>query len=263
MKKVLLTTVAALAVLSAAAQDVETKSTVKGGKLNFEAPLFGITEKNMIPKWSLVAFGGVFGGYSYRFKAPSQMNASGYYGELNLIELRYRPWRDGNLFSWGITTSVERHPLEKGYSFNDHGDIVSTPESWLSSNASSIEEVLSLDIGYTREWGNWKAGVFLSPGTGYSVCLNSYRPGRAVPANGLWYGDYTPAEGEKVIYWSDKANRMTTNLSGNYGFRLGVKAGLWYNNVGITAGYNFAGGVGPTSSWNRYDSFHVGVTVRY
>ncbi len=51
------------------------------------------------------------------YKAPSQMNASGYYGELNLVELRYRPWRDGNLFSWGITTSVERHPLGKGFSF--------------------------------------------------------------------------------------------------------------------------------------------------
>ena len=262
MKKVFLTVVTALMVLGAAAQNADTTSTVNGEKLNFEAPLFGLTQRNVMQKWSVVAFTGVYGGYSCRFNVPSQMNVSGCFSEVDLIELRYRPWHDGNVFSWGFSTSVERHALEKGFAFDSHGAVIPVPESWLDNKSVSIEQAFSLDIGYTHEWGDWKAGIFLSPGYGTSICGNSYRPGNAIPASGMWYGS-TPGEGDEVIYYSDKADRMNANLSGNYGFRLGGKAGIWYNDIGITVGYNFSKGIGPSSSWNRYDGAHVGITVRY
>ena len=90
MKKVLILLVAALAALPAAAQHTE--------KLNFEAPLFGVTKKNVKPKWSVVVFGGVQAGYSYRF-VEDPIRSSGLFGELDLIDFRLRPWRDGNTFS--------------------------------------------------------------------------------------------------------------------------------------------------------------------
>ena len=46
MKKVFLLLTAAFVALSASAQN---------DKLNFEAPLFGVTKKNVKPKWSVVA----------------------------------------------------------------------------------------------------------------------------------------------------------------------------------------------------------------
>ena len=70
MKKLFLAISAVLAVLSAAAQAPGTESTVVGKKLNFEAPLFGVTVKNVKPQWSLVAFGEVSLGYSHAFHVP-------------------------------------------------------------------------------------------------------------------------------------------------------------------------------------------------
>jgi len=262
MKKVLSIVSAALVAITAAAQSPDTTSTVVGRKLNFEAPLFGLTMKNVKPKWSMIYFAGVRGGYSLRFNVPDEMNASGYFGELDLIEIRYRPWRDGNVFSCGLTYSIERHMLKKGYAFDNDGSFIPIPAGWLNNQSSSVEEIFSLNLGYTREWGDWKAGFFLSPGFGQSDCINTYRPGKAMPASGLWYGE-APGEGDKVIYYSDKPDRMHATLTGNYGLRLGIKAGIWYGNIGLTAGYNFTKDVGPSSSWKRYDSFNIGVTVRY
>ncbi|MBQ7060120.1 MAG: hypothetical protein IJM83_12615, partial [Firmicutes bacterium] len=67
MKKVFLSLLAALIALSASAQN---------NKLNFEAPLFGVTKKNVKPKWSVVAFGGIQAGYSYR-NVESPIRSSG------------------------------------------------------------------------------------------------------------------------------------------------------------------------------------------
>ena len=69
-------------------------------RLNFEAPLFGVTKKNVKPKWSVVAFGEVSGGYSYRFNLPSQIHPNGGYAELNLLELRFRPGGTGICCRW-------------------------------------------------------------------------------------------------------------------------------------------------------------------
>lgn len=61
---------AVIACFSATAQRSDTTSTVIGKKLNFEAPLFGVTVKNVKPTWSLVVFGEVNLGYSYALNVP-------------------------------------------------------------------------------------------------------------------------------------------------------------------------------------------------
>lgn len=155
MKKVLSIVSAALVAITAAAQSPDTTSTVVGRKLNFEAPLFGLTMKNVKPKWSMIYFAGVRGGYSFRLDAPDEMNASGYFGELDLIEIRYRPWRDGNVFSCGLTYSIERHMLKKGYAFDNDGSFIPIPAGWLNNQSSSVEEIFPLtwDIHANGETG--------------------------------------------------------------------------------------------------------------
>ena len=65
MKKIVLMVAAALAVCPAIAQNA---------KLNFEAPLFGVTMKNVKPQWSLVVFSGAEAGASNSLAVPEAMH---------------------------------------------------------------------------------------------------------------------------------------------------------------------------------------------
>ena len=56
MKRVLLLLVAIIACQTVNAQKPGIRSDIMLDKLNFEAPLFGVTKKNVKPKWSVVAF---------------------------------------------------------------------------------------------------------------------------------------------------------------------------------------------------------------
>lgn len=237
---------AAMTVLSAAAQNQ---------KLNFEAPLFGVTKKNVKPAWSVVAFGEISGGYSHRFNAPSQIQPSGYFTELNILELRYRPWRNGNMFSWGISRSLDVQPVSKGTVFSEDGSFIPVPVNWLNARASVAERVTSLNFGYTREFGDWKAALFLSPGIGYGIFHNEYTGGIAFPKGGLGYGPIT--DDTEVIYLPGGASH-SSNSYGYNGFRLGVKAGIWFRKVGLTAGWHYRS-VAP----GNQNVVSVGISLRY
>ena len=91
MKRILLLAVAIIACQTVNAQKPGIRSDIMLDKLNFEAPLFGVTKKNVKPKWSVVAFGEVSAGFSYRFNVPEQIHPDGGYAELGVLELRYRP----------------------------------------------------------------------------------------------------------------------------------------------------------------------------
>ena len=222
-------------------------------KLNFEAPLFGVTKKNVKPKWSVVAFGEVGGGYSCRFNLPSQIHPNGGYAELNLLELRCRPWRNGNLLSLGLTGSLDAHVATKTTFFGMDGQFTTPTPGWLAARAIAAERVVSLSLGYTREFGDWKAGLFLSPGVGHGILQNRYRAG--VP-------EYDPETGDKTL------SSINTGFVGSYrhrdnmympnGLRLGLSAGIWYRSVGLTVGWHYRS-VLPGSQ----NVFHAGLSIRY
>ena len=261
MKQVFTTIAAALVVLSAAAQAPGTESTVVGKKLNFEAPLFGVTVKNTKPAWTIVTFGEIDGGMSYSLGTPSQMKPVGVSAELSIVEWRYRPWRNGNIFTWGLSASLQQSSLTTGYVFDEMGEIGPTRESWIAAGSKAVESAFYVPVGYVHEFGKCKAGLFISPGIGTTRHQNSYLLGRAVPAaGGLLFGP-EPTEGD-VVYMYLGGPRHEERLIGNNGFRLNVKAGFWYDKYGITAGYTFHT-LGPQSTWKRYGTFNVGLSVRY
>ena len=261
MKQVFTTLTAALVVLSAAAQDPETESTVVGKKLNFEAPLFGVTAIHTIPAWSAVAFGELDFGGAYALDTPSEMKLLGQSLEISIIEFRYRPWRDGNIFTWGLSTSLQRSCLKSGSVFDEMGNIASTPEQWKDAKSYSVENVFYVPIGYVHEFGKCKTGLWVSPGFGSTIHQNSYLLGKAVPKEGgMFYGS-EPTEGD-LMYIYIGGPRHDERLMGNNGFRLNVMTGFWYDKFGITAGYTFQS-VGTESTWKRYGTFNVGLSIRY
>ena len=216
MKKVILTLVAVLAVFSAAAQD----------KLNFEVPLFGVTKKNVNPTWSLVAFSEVKGGYSYRFDVPSQIDPNGGYIELNIADLRYRPGRKGSVLSLGLSQTLDFHFVGKAYYFGHDGQFIPHPSGWMAGRAIAAERVVSLNFGFVQEFGDWKAGLFISPGAGHGILHNRYYAG--VPIGSGDESDYTLVGS---LWHRD-------NIYARNGWRLGISAGLWYRNIGLTAGWH-------------------------
>ncbi len=245
MKRVIITILAMMTVLSAAAQNQIIQSTVKGEKLNFEAPLFGVTKKNVTPKWSLVALGELSGGYSYRMNLPEQIHSNGIFAEMNLLEMRYRPWRDGNLFSLGLCESIDTHLATKTTFFGNDGIFTTISPGWLFARALAMECVVSLDLGYTREFGDWKAGLFFSPGVGYGILQNRYRAGDT----GL-VGSY----------------RHRDNIYTHNGLRLGVNAGIWYQSIGLIVGWHCRSIDRNNINIFRGDNqnvIHVGISIRY
>ena len=103
MKKALSTLLAALSLLTAYGQAPDTTSTVVGNKLNFEVPLIGVSRRDIIPAWSLVAFDEISGGWNYLPGAPGAMNPSGFYGDLSLIACVTGLGRTGTSFRWDLS----------------------------------------------------------------------------------------------------------------------------------------------------------------
>lgn len=237
MKKLAISMMALLAAVSAAAQTPEVSSTVNGAKLNFEAPLFGIRVKEAKPLFSMTSFAGFKAGVGIRFDAPGEMNDRAFYGSCDLIEFRFRPWRDGNLFSVGMTFTGEGYKLKPGYYLDRSGGISEAPADLVDLKSYSAEFIYGLNLGYTREWGSFKTGIFVTPGFGCSLHRN---------------------------LGTVKSSSLVLNeqLEGNRGFRLSVGAGVWYEALGVIAEYNF-GKVGPHGELPRYDRLSISLLVRY
>ena len=262
MKKILIAGIVTALSLPFSATAQDTVSTVVGKKLNFEAPLFGVSLKKEKPVWTVTAFGEISGGVSYRFGTPSQMKPVGYFADLSLLELRYRPRRDGHLFTWGISTAAQGNSLKKGWSWDEKGGIAATPANWLKAKAAQVEVRINFPVGYVYEWGDWKTGFWIVPGYGHTSLRNIYSLGVPVSLDGPGYGAASP--GSPVVYVeADDGNRHVEQLNGNFGFRLGLKAGLGWRNVGFSVGYDFSKSVGPGHFAPRFDTVSAGIMVRH
>lgn len=259
MKRIILIISAALAVLSAAAQAPGTGSTVAGKKLNFEAPLFGLTVKNVKPQWSLVAFGEVNLGYSHAFHVPEYyytyegttvpigLHSGGIYGAVSLLELRYRPWRNGNLFMLGLNGGFETRSLPRRTLFDDNNEPVRVAHVMGSFDAAYSERMLSLELGYVRESGDWSFGIQLQPGLGYSQYRNLYSTTMVPVMDGL------------VLHGGGKSELHADTAITNVGFRFGAKAAVWYRKFGAFVSVRPGGwSFGPA-----YTTISTGLTIRY
>ena len=273
MRKALTLFAAAMGILSAAAQSPDNASTVTGKKLNFEAPLFGVTAKNARPTWSLVAFGEVNLGFSYALHVP--ITAGSYGGitasgdkievlanpsigphpggicaDLSLLELRLRPWRNGNLFFCGLNLGSESHFTSQGALFNkDNIPVWSGAAAELSAKWGTYSErMLSLEIGYVRETGNWSFGIRFLPGIGYSEYRNNYS------------NMFLPVREDLTLQYGHEYPGHTDIARSLLGFRYAIKADVWYRNFGTFVSVR---PVSPSNWSNEYTTVNIGFSIRY
>lgn len=284
MKKAMIMVATALLAISAAAQDPDIMSTVVGKKLNFEAPLFGVTMKNVKPTWSLVAFGQVNLGYSYALhvpehfyekeyeaitgsgetilvqdRIPTGLHPGGVYGDISLLELRYRPKRDGNLFMLGLNLGYEGRFLPRHTMFDKNNEPVRTYYSIGSNDGAYSERVLSLEVGYVRESGDWSFGIQLLPGLGYSQYKNIYTCPSPIYTGQS--NDTSPSlfsDNPILIHNGDYEIHMDSAIK-NFGFRFGAKASVWYRKFGAFVSFR-------PNGWDEgpeYMIWSAGLSIRY
>lgn len=272
MKKVLsVVLVALLVAITAAAQSRDTVSTVVGRKLNFEAPLFGVTV-NTLPKWSLVFLGDVSLGYSYAFNVPDAyheltwtlasgetrseyvpigLKSSGIYADLSVLELRYRPWKNGNMFTCGFTISTDSRDLQAQALFNrNHKPAFTTAYNGTGrARGTYSEQAYSISLGYVHEKGNWSFGFNLLPGIGFSEYRNLYND---------TYFNYTSGENVSLSHNGGSTDLFIDKSISFVGFRIGAKASVEYQHYGVFVSFR------PT--WSDplpCTTLSVGITIRY
>ena len=275
MKRIILTLSVLLAVLPVMAQNRDTISTVVGRKLNFEAPLFGVTV-NTKPKWSLVLLGDVNLGYSYAFNVPEAyheltwtlasgetsseyvpigLKTSGMYSDFSVLELRYRPWRNGNMFTCGFTISTDSRYLQSRALFDRDHKPAFTTAYYGAGNARGTyyEHAYSISLGFVHEKGDWSFGFNLLPGIGFSEYRNRYSDTGLMGINFVPSGDNVSMShnGGKTDLFIDKSISII-------GFRIGAKASVEYKHFGAFVSYR------PT--WKEplpCTTLSTGITIRY
>ncbi len=236
IKKTILTLVTFLAALSVYGQ---TSSTVVEEKLNFEAPLFGLSKRDYKPKWTIMTFDELTGGYNHLMGTPDKLTPSGWNASISIISLRYRPWRDGNIFSVSWLLDVSQNYLQKGYAYADNGSILPTPPLWQNVERSTYNsESFGLQIGYTKEFGDWKAGAFVIPTYENVHLINKYS---LIGIDGIQHQD-------KLCNYDN--------------FRLGFKVGAWYQDFGLSLCYKPVIG-SPSTTLPQYDALQLGFSVRF
>lgn len=241
MKKCIAILAVALAGVSAFAQEVpDTVSTVVGNKMNFEAPLFGVKNRDEIKTWTLITLDDVSIGANYLIDSPAGMKSWGYFATTPFLGIRYRPWRDGNLFSASAYLFVAENFLDKGLAFSDGREIMAKPEEWIKAmNSYRMDFSTNMQIGYTKELRDFKAGIYVIPGIGWTNYTNRYRL----------------KEHPDIV----RNDNLTINEPF---FRTSFKVGVWYNDAGITIEYEPIIG-SRTSPVPKYAALRIGLSCKY
>ena len=148
----------------------------------------------------------------------------------------------------GLSRTFDVQRLAKGTVFAQDSSFTGLPVGWLWARAHAAESVTSLNLGYVHEEGDWKIGLFVSPGVGIGIRHNRYYLASPLRDKDGAIFDYTPVGG----------SRHTDNLYANAGFRLSVSAGVWYRFIGLTAGWNYR-----SVLTGRQNVIHAGISIRY
>ena len=113
------------------------------------------------------------------------------------------------MYDGSVRTQILRRDALQTRSHGSAGVMTSIPRSRHPKPAST-SSVRTISTTYIREFGDWKAGAFVVPAFGTTSLRNEYS-----------------VQGLSGIKRQD-------NLNTNNGFRLGFKAGVWYQDIGVS-----------------------------
>lgn len=160
-------------------------------------------------KWDLGFQANFF--YNYGFKAPEGLSASGFGFEIMPIEMKWQGWKGGS-FSIGILDMYfDWQYLRKGYAFSGaEGVILPSVEG----KGHRFDLTLGFPLGVNHQFAR-DFGISLS----------------AVPGIGI-YSYHNKFEKDGVMH-----KEALYPAKGHVGFRLDLKAIVWYHDMGIVLRY--------------------------
>lgn len=160
-------------------------------------------------KWDLCSQMGFT--YNHNFNSPAGVSASGFGMEVMPIEMQWKGWRGGSLSIGILDMFFDWQYLQKGYSFTGYaGDIVPIGEG----KGNRFDLTLGFPVGINQQFSK-DFGMSLSvvPGIGFYSYHNNYVMAGVRHKEALY-----PTEG-------------------HVGFRLNLKAVIWYSDFGVVLRY--------------------------
>lgn len=176
-------------------------------------------------------------GYNYNLNVPDGMVHSGLCIDLCLFEYGF-PVRATTTLSVGILDlQIDQRFLKKDALFNHDGTV-----SFLGvtgATSSMRDFVFSFPLGVRQKLGGaWGASLYVAPGVG----LISYQ--------------------NKYVEDNMRHRHNVSPVNGRAGFRLDIKAAVWYQDLGLYLRYQPVG-FNPKDSEHKIQTLSVGLALRY
>lgn len=149
--------------------------------------------------------------YNHSFNAPEGLSASGFGMEVMPIEMQWKGWKGGSLSIGILDMFFDWQYLQKGYTLTGfEGGIF----LYGDGKAHRFDLTLGFPVGINQQFGK-DFGISLSavPGVGFYSYHNQY--------------EMAGVRHKETLY--------PTN--GHVGFRLDIKAVIWYSDFGVVVRY--------------------------
>ncbi|MBP5484203.1 MAG: hypothetical protein J6X99_08100 [Bacteroidales bacterium] len=191
-------------------------------------------------KWDIG--GSVAFTYNYNTNTPLHMSPSGFGIDLNTIEVQYHLSRTTTAALGLFDLLLDFRYLEKGYIFNEDGTVPEQVSVDGRAKAHYRDFTFSFPVSITQKFNSsWSMTLAVAPGIG----LFSYN------------NNYVSPYGENSANHKDHFYPM----NGRTGFRLDIKASVWFEDFGLTFRYRPIGS--KNDSLNKVQTFAFGLTFRY
>ena len=169
--------------------------------------------------------------YNHTLNAPSGLSSSGFGLEIAPVEMQWKGWRGGAITLGILDLFFDWQYLVKGHSFADvKGNIIPTTDG----KGDRFDFSLGFPVGLSQQFSD-KFGISIS----------------AVPGMGMYRykNEYTTPDARHKDKFSPLEKRA--------GFRLNLKATLWYDDFGVVFRYQ------PLASPDLNTTmFSVGISFR-
>ena len=149
--------------------------------------------------------------YNHSFNAPDGLSPSGFGFEIMPVEMKWKGWNHGSLSIGILDLFFDWQYLQKGFAFTgSEGTIV----PFTSGKGQRFDLTLGFPVGINHQFAK-DFGISLSavPGIGFYSYHNSY--------------DFDGVRHKETLY----------PVKGHVGFRLNLKAVIWYSDLGVVLRY--------------------------
>ena len=150
--------------------------------------------------------------YNYSFNAPNGLSNSGWGMDFSLIEMQWNGWKSGSITLGIFDFMIDFQFLQKGFAFDGITVGGITPAN--EGKGHRTDFTFGFPVGINQQFGkDFGISLLAVPGFGVYTYKNNYY------ANGFRHNDTMSPRNKSV------------------GFRLDLKATLWYGDFGVLVRY--------------------------